>query len=101
MEKHIGEEFDATVDSCMNGAFFVQTDNFIYGRVDVMQKGEPEEGVEPEYVGITAQYDYNEKMMGYTRNGKVLLRYGDRVRVRCLAADREKREIDFALVRKI
>ena len=101
MEKHVGEEFDATVDSCMNGAFFVQTDNFIDGRVDVMQKGEAEEGVEPEYVGIPAFYDYNEKMMGYTRGGKVLLRYGDRVRVRCLAADREKREIDFALVRKI
>ena len=101
MEKHIGEEFDATVDSCMNGAFFVQTDNYIDGRVDVMQKGEPEEGVEPEYVGIPAYYDYSEKLNGYTRNGRVDLRYGDRVRVRCVAADRDKREVDFALVRKI
>jgi ribonuclease R len=101
MENHIGEEFDATVDSCMNGAFFVQTDNFIDGRVDVMQKGEVEEGTEPTYVGIPAYYDYSEKLMGYTRNGRVDLRYGDRVRVRCIAADREKREIDFAFVRKL
>ena len=101
MEKHIGEEFDATIDSCMQGAFFVQTDNYIDGRVDVMQKGEVEEGAEPQYVGIPAYYDYNEKLMGYTRNGRVDLRYGDRVRVRCLAADREKREIDFAFVRKL
>lgn len=101
MEKHIGEEFDATVDSCMQGAFFVQTDNYIDGRVDVMQKGEFEEGEEPQYVGIPAYYNYNEKLMGYTRNGRVDLRYGDKVRVRCIAADREKREIDFALVRKI
>lgn len=101
MEKHIGEEFDATIDSCMQGAFFVQTDNYIDGRVDVMQKGEVEEGAEPQYIGIPAYYDYNEKLMGYTRNGRVDLRYGDRVRVRCLAADREKREIDFAFVRKL
>jgi hypothetical protein len=59
------------------------------------------EGVEPEYVGIPAYYDYNEKLNAYTRNGRVDLRYGDKVRVKCIAADREKREIDFALIRKI
>ena len=105
MEQHIGEEFDATVDGCMQGAFFVQTDNYIDGRVDVIEKSsEPvdgEEEVEVKYVGIPAYYDYNEKLNAYTRNGRVDLRYGDKVRVKCIAADREKREIDFALIRKI
>ena len=39
--------------------------------------------------------------MAYTRNGRVDLRYGDRVLVRCIDSDVESREVDFALVRKL
>ena len=46
-------------------------------------------------------YDYNENLMAYTRNNRVALRYGDRVLVKCLNADPEKREVDFALIKKV
>ncbi len=95
MMSHIGEEFEATVDTIMQGAFFVQTDNFIDGRVDVIEKGEGN------YIGVNGYYDYNENIMAYTRNGRVDLRYGDRVLVRCIDSDPAAREIDFALIRKI
>lgn len=95
MEKHVGEEFDATVDTLMPSAFFVQTDNYIEGRVDIIEKEEEK------YIGLLSTYDYNENLMAYTKNGKVDLRYGDRVRVRCVGADHLKRQVDFALVRKL
>ena len=94
MLEHIGEEFEATVDNLMANCFFVQTDNFIDGRVDTVLMGEKN-------VPIAGYYDYNENQMAYTRKGRVDLRYGDRVLVKCMAADKEKREIDFALVRKL
>lgn len=95
MEEHIGEEFESTVDSLMPTAFFVQTDNYIDGRVDTIETGENN------YVGVLSKYNYNENLMAYTKNGKVELRYGDRVLVRCINADHTKRQIDFALVRKL
>ena len=95
MMSHIGEEFEATVDSLMQGAFFVQTDNFIDGRVDVIEKGENN------FVGINGYYDYNENIMAYTRNGRVDLRCGDRVLVKCIDSDPAAREIDFALIKKV
>jgi ribonuclease R len=95
MTSHIGEEFEATIDSLMQGFFFVQTDNYIDGRVDVIEKGEND------YIGINGYYDYSEDIMAYTRNGRVDLRYGDRVLVRCIDSDPASREIDFALIRKL
>ena len=92
MQDHIGDEFEATVDTLLSGSFFVQTDNYIDGRCDI---------IESNYVGINSYYDYNENIMAYTRNNRVDLRYGDRVLVRCTASDPESREIDFALLRKI
>ena len=95
MQDHIGDEFEATVDTLLSGSFFVQTDNYIDGRCDIIERGENN------YVGINSYYDYNENIMAYTRNNRVDLRYGDRVLVRCTASDPESREIDFALLRKI
>lgn len=94
MESHIGEEFDVTVDNIMQGAFFVQTDNYIDGRVDTIIKNEKESS-------IAGYYNYDDKLMAYTRNGRVDLRSGDRVRVKCVNSDYLSREIDFALVRKL
>ena len=45
--------------------------------------------------------EYNEKMYGYTKNGRVFLRFGDRVLVSCIGAYPDRRQIDFALVRKL
>ena len=95
MQDHIGDEFEATVDTLLSGSFFVQTDNYIDGRCDIIEKGENN------YIGVNSYYDYNENIMAYTRNNRVDLRYGDRVLVRCTASNPEAREIDFALIRKI
>ncbi len=95
MVDHINEEFEATVDTLLSGAFFVQTDDYIDGRCDIIEKGENN------YIGVNAYYDYNDNIMAYTRNNRVDLRYGDRVLVRCTGSNPESREIDFALIRKI
>ncbi len=84
---HIGEEYDAIIDTCMPHAFFVQTNNLIEGRVDLSTMKE--------------FYQYKEELAGYTRNNRVALRYGDKVRVKCIGASKARREVDFALVRKL
>jgi len=84
---HIGEEFDAVVDSCLPSSFFVQTSNFVEGRVDL--------------TSFKNHYKYDSELMAYTEGNKVKLRYGDKVRVKCINASKEQRRIDFALVRKI
>ena len=94
MTNHIGEEFEATVDSILSTSFFVQTDKYIEGRVDTMEKNDKE-------IGILGYYQYDERLSAYTRNGRVDLRYGDRVLVKCINADVEKREVDFSLIRKL
>lgn len=94
MTDHIGEEYEATIDSLMTNSFFVQTDNFIDGRVDIVLRDE-------KMVPVSGIYDYNENVMAFTKNGRPELRYGDRVLVKCTNANPEKREIDFALVRKL
>ena len=79
----------------MDTAFFIRTDNFIDGRVDVIDRGDNK------LTSVVGYYDYNDNLMAYTRNGRVDLRYGDRVLVRCIDSDVESREVDFALVRKL
>lgn len=92
MINHIGEEFEATVDSLMPGAFFVQTDNYVDGRVDVIKIGEKN------MVSVSGYFDFNEDLMAYTRNGRAILRYGDKVKVVCIDANIERREVDFMLI---
>ena len=84
---HIGEEYDATIDSCLPHAFFVQTDNLIEGRVELST--------------LADYYEYRDELMAYVRNNRVCYRFGDKVRVKCIGASKEKREVDFTLVRKM
>ncbi len=114
LEDKIGTTFEATVDGMMNGCFFARTDNFIDGRVDfylddidakeILNLDSLEEiakYVEIHKKPITGNFDYNEKMFGYSRNNRMYLRYGDRVLVVCTGAYPERREVDFTLVRKL
>ena len=102
MLSHIGEVFEATVDSLMQGYFFVQTDNYIDGRVNIIEKENAEDlEEEDKYINLNGYYNYNDKDMAYTRKDRVVLRYGDRVLVRCVDSDPIAREVDFALIRKI
>ena len=114
MEDKIGEQFEATVDGLMPGGFFAKTDKTVDGRVDfmldedaaqeLMTITDPEEAaifIEKNKKPFIGYCDYNEKMYGYTRNGRVYLRFGDRVLVSCIGAYPDRREVDFALIRKL
>ncbi len=84
---YIGEEYDAIIDTCLPHSFFVQTPDLIEGRVDLAL--------------MDGFYQYNEEAAAYTKNNKVVLRYGDKVRVKCIGASKAKRTVDFELVRKV
>ena len=114
LEDKIGTQYEATVDGLMGDGFFAKTDNFIDGRVDfcldedaareLMSITDMEEAaifIEKNKKPFVGYYDYNDKMYGYQRNGRMYLRYGDRVLVSCIGAYPDRREVDFALIRKL
>lgn len=85
MEGHIGEVYDAHVDGLLKTGFFVETTNYVSG-----------------FVGLETIKDYyvlSDDNLCYTnRKKQVALKLGDKVRVRCVAANKETRHIDFVLV---
>lgn len=114
MESKVGQTFEAIVNELMPDGFFAITDKLIEGKVEYfLEKVDSDEllkldnqeeiaaFVEKYKKLFSGYYDYNEKMYGYARNNKMYLRYGDRVLVVCTGAYPEKREINFALVRKL
>ena len=113
MQDKIGKTFEATIDGPMPTSFFVQTnDKLIDGKVEwilyeedskeLEQLTDPNEIIQfIETHKKTFPYEYNDSLYGYTKKGRVVYRYGDKVIVQCIGSDPEKREVDFALVRKI
>jgi exoribonuclease R len=114
MEDKLGTINEAIVDDMFPGSFFVRTDNYIEGRVDfflteedskeILKLNSPEEVyayVEEHKKVFGGFYDYNEKLYGFSRNGRMYLRFGDKVMVCCTGAYPDRREIDFTLVRKL
>lgn len=114
MLKNLGTIQEATIDGMFPGSFFARTDNFVDGRVDFFLSEEDSKEVlklsdlkeiaayiEEHKKVFSGFYDYNEKLYGYSRNGRMCLRFGDRVQVCCTGAYPERREVDFTLVRKI
>ena len=86
MEGHIGEEYDATVDTLLKNGFFVETSNYVEGFVSLDT--------------INDYYTINDEMTYYfDRKKRIALRLGDKVRVKCIAANKETRHIDFILVK--
>lgn len=86
MESHIGEIYDAKIDGCLNNGFFVETDNLISGLVSL--------DTYPEYL------TYKEELMSYTgKKNRIIFRLGDKVKVKCIAASKEERKVDFMIVR--
>lgn len=87
MEGHIGEEYDAIVDTLLKNGFFVETSNYVEGFVSLDT--------------INDYYTINDEMTYYfDRKKRIALRLGDKVRVKCIAANKETRHIDFILVDK-
>lgn len=85
MMDHIGEEYMATVDGLLKNGFFVETDNFVEG-----------------FVSLDTVNDYytlsDDSLYYYNRKKRIVLKLGDRVKVKCIAANKETRHIDFILV---
>lgn len=87
MEGHIGEEYDAIVDTLLKNGFFIETSNYVEGFVSLDT--------------INDYYTINDEMTYYfDRKKRIALRLGDKVRVKCIAANKETRHIDFILVDK-
>ena len=88
MLDHIGEEFDGVVSSVMNFGMFIELPNLIEGLVRIDTIGDD-------------YYTYDETTFSLIgRKNKRGYRLGDNVRVKVVAADKEKRTIDFELVNK-
>lgn len=85
MENHIGEEYNAVVDTLMKNGFFVETENYVEGFVSLDT--------------INDYYTLSDDNLCYTnRKKQVALKLGDKVRVKCIAASKETRHVDFMLV---
>ena len=86
MEGHIGEEFSGIIDTITNFGFFIQLDNLIEGLVHVNTlKGDYFTYV-PELLA----------MIG--KNSKKTYRIGDKIKVKCVGANKLTAMIDFELI---
>ncbi len=84
MEGHIGDVYDAVVDGLLKNGFFVETSNYVSGFVSLDS--------------INDYYILSDDNLCYTnRKKQVALKLGDKVRVRCVAANKETRHVDFVL----
>ena len=87
MENHIGEEYTAVVDTILKNGFFVETSNYVEGFVSLDT--------------INDYYTMSDDMTYYyDRKKRIALRLGDKVKVKCISANKETRHIDFILVKE-
>ena len=86
MESHIGEIYDAIIDSVTNYGFYVELPNLVEGLVHVNSlKGDYYEYV-PDLLSLIG------------KSTKKTYRIGDKLRVRCVSANKETALIDFEIV---
>ena len=86
MMDHIGEEFEGIISSVMNFGMFIELPNLIEGLVRL-------DSLKDDY------YTYDETTFTIRGNkNKRGFRLGDSVKVRVIAASKEKRTIDFEVV---
>ena len=88
MENHVGEVFIGTISSVTNFGIFVTLDNTIEGLVRLTD-------MKDDY------YDYDSNHMCLIgRHTKQTYRLGDKVKVKCINASKQKKEIDFIIPSK-
>ncbi len=86
MENHIGEIYEAIIDSVTSYGFYVELDNLVEGLVHVNNlKGDYYEYV-PDLLSLIG------------KSTKKTYRIGDKVTVRCINANKETALIDFEIV---
>ena len=88
MENHIGEEFDGIISGVLEFGFFVELPNTCEGLVRLDSLGND-------------YYVYNKELNAIVgKNSKKTYMYGDKVRVKVVAASKETSQIDFELVKE-
>ncbi len=88
MEDHIGEEYEGIISSVNNFGMFIQLDNLIEGLVHVNDLGD--------------YFVFDEATQTLTGDRtKVRYRLGDRVLVKVKAASKDKKTIDFEILKKL
>lgn len=86
MMDHIGEEFTGMISSVMNFGMFVELPNLIEGLVRL-------DSLKDDY------YTFNETTFSIIgKKNKKGYRLGDEIKVKVVAADKEKRTIDFEVI---
>lgn len=83
MSSHISEEYDAMITGILHHGFFAALDNTVEGRVDLSQFGDEE-------------FEYENDIT--LRGGEHTFTIGDRVRVKCVAANADTGRIDFEYI---
>ena len=89
MQMHLNEEFDGIVSSVTSFGMFVELDNTVEGLVRFESMGD-------EYF----EYDDILKQLIGERTGRIF-KIGDKIKVRCILANKEAGRIDFELVENI
>ncbi len=86
MADHVGEKFDAVVDSVMKFGLFVELENTVEGLVHIST-------MDDDY------YEYVEKQLALVgRKTKRTFRIGQEVKVQLMRVDKDQREVDFKLL---
>ena len=88
MESHIGEEFTGIISGVLEFGFFVELENTCEGLVRIDSLG-------GDY------YIYNKELNAiFAKNSKKSFMYGDKVKVKVIAASKETSQIDFELIKE-
>lgn len=88
MEKFVGEEFNGVVTDTSQKGLFVQLDNFIEGRVSIKN--------------LPGHYIYSESDYSLiSLDEKDDYTVGDYLKLKLLSTNKEKKDIDFEVVRKL
>lgn len=88
MENHIGETYIGTISSVTNFGMFVTLENTIEGLIRLKD-------LKDDY------YEYNNILMCLVgRHTKNVYRLGDKITVKCVNSNKQKREIDFIISSK-
>lgn len=86
MEKHIGEEYEGMINSVLNFGMFVELPNLIEGLVKIDSLKDD-------------RYIYDETTFSLVgQSSKRRYRLGDKVKVKCVAASKEMKTVDFEII---
>ena len=85
MEDHIGDVYDAKIDTINKNGFFVVTSNYVEGFVN--------------YEDLKGYFNPSEDFtLVYARKGQVAFNLGQKIKVKCINASKELRHVDFTVV---